>query len=386
MKEIEFNNILENNVTYELAAEVLNSDGVKYAEYGLHNSENDIDAIFYTGYKNTKVFAYIGIPKNASAENPVPAMVLVHGGGGKAKRDWVKKWNEMGYAAISMDLYGNGPEEDKDAAYNTGRKKHPYGGVYPWNFAADFENAGMYQTVVNVVNAHTLLRNFDTVDSSKIGITGISWGGVTTNTVLGIDKRYMFAVPVYGCGYLSQCVTYFGSSFYGADTSDKWDPANFVKNAEIPVMLINGDTDRHFSINSSSLTYDVLKDGYLSIYHELEHSQEAGDSIKQVYNFAKNMFDGVNPYIRIKEAVTENHRLTIKCEVPENNEIKNAVLYYICDETLPADGEICWKAVNDYSADNNVITIDIPNEAVYAYASVIDSNGEIMSTKYMKIE
>ena len=53
--------------------------------------------------RNTRVFAYLGVPKG---EQPVPGMVLVHGGGGTAFKEWVQLWNRRGYAAIAMDLAG----------------------------------------------------------------------------------------------------------------------------------------------------------------------------------------------------------------------------------------------------------------------------------------
>src|SRR3954471_13565879 len=65
-----------------------------------------LEAIFYEGplYEGrpTRVFAYIGIPQHAPGEK-VPAMVLVHGGGGTAFPEWVKLWTARGYAAIAMD-------------------------------------------------------------------------------------------------------------------------------------------------------------------------------------------------------------------------------------------------------------------------------------------
>ena len=70
--------------------------------------QGDTKAIFYETLsfkgKPTRAFAYIGIPKS---DKPVPAMVLVHGGGGKAFYEWVKIWNDRGYAAISMSLVMN---------------------------------------------------------------------------------------------------------------------------------------------------------------------------------------------------------------------------------------------------------------------------------------
>ena len=47
----------------------------------------------------TCVFAYYAVPEDTGQR--VPAMVLVHGGGGTAFREWVEIWAERGYAAIA---------------------------------------------------------------------------------------------------------------------------------------------------------------------------------------------------------------------------------------------------------------------------------------------
>ena len=42
-----------------------------------------IESAPYNGF-NANVFVYVGLPEGASAENPAPGIVLVHGGGGTA--------------------------------------------------------------------------------------------------------------------------------------------------------------------------------------------------------------------------------------------------------------------------------------------------------------
>src|ERR1035437_2650713 len=75
----------------------------------LGRSTHDIKAIFYEGLpwkgKPTRAFAYYGLPKIEGGKN-IPAMVLVHGGGGSAFIPWVRLWVNRGYAAISMDTCG----------------------------------------------------------------------------------------------------------------------------------------------------------------------------------------------------------------------------------------------------------------------------------------
>ena len=67
---------------------------------------------------------------------------------------------------------------------------------------APLEDQWPYHAVSAVVLAHSLLRSYPEVDASRIGVTGISWGGYLTCIVAGIDDRLKCAVPVYGCGFL----------------------------------------------------------------------------------------------------------------------------------------------------------------------------------------
>src|SRR5689334_9511943 len=72
-------------------------------------AEDGLTAMFFDGPsyqgKPTRVFAWYGKPNVAPGEK-VPAMVLVHGGGGTAFASWVRLWVSRGYAAIAMDCCG----------------------------------------------------------------------------------------------------------------------------------------------------------------------------------------------------------------------------------------------------------------------------------------
>ena len=62
----------------------------------------------------TEVFAYYSTPGilngRSGFETDLPAVVLLHGGGGTAFSAWVQMWAERGYAAIAMDLGGKRPK------------------------------------------------------------------------------------------------------------------------------------------------------------------------------------------------------------------------------------------------------------------------------------
>src|SRR5438477_743747 len=70
-----------------------------------------VQEVYYQGEpyrgKPTRIFAYLGRP--SIGKGPFPAMVLVHGGGGKAFPAWAEPWAKRGYVALAMHTAGAGP-------------------------------------------------------------------------------------------------------------------------------------------------------------------------------------------------------------------------------------------------------------------------------------
>ncbi len=377
--------IFDEIITYTDATKVLNADGEYYEDYSTHDENYDIDAIFYDSVigEQTKVFAYVGIPKGASEENPVPAVVCIHGGGGVAYDAWVKKWNDNGYAAIAMTLSGDGPR----ATTRSGEDPTPYKGLDCWgNGAFLAENASMYQNVINVIRAHNLIRQLPCVDEYKTGITGISWGGVTTTTVIGVDQRFRFAIPVYGCGYLDLDETYFADYIKTKSSSLMWDPANFAAKSTMPVLYINGDSDGSFSLNCTSLTAGVTPDARMLVINNFSHAHSSGRAPQEIYAFADGVLNGSNPFITVDSSEVENGLVTVNYTAPSDVNIDEATLYYITDEKLPFDGEFDWEKVEEYSDNGSEVVFTLPEGATHCYAMFKDNNKNRISTKLMIVK
>ncbi len=372
--------------SYTLATELKDSNGVYYKDFSEHNDKYDIDAIFYDSPvgKQTKVFAYLGIPKGASKDNPVPAIVCIHGGSGVAYIDWVKKWNDRGVAAIAMSMNGDGP-----GAQVEGDSPHPYRGLTCWGehiaFRKDFESASMYQNVQNVIRAHNLLRSLDAVDETKTAITGISWGGITTTTTAGLDNRFKFAMPCYGCGYLEESRTVFYDSFEGEDRSVAWDPANFAAQSQIPFLYINGDSDDYFSLNITTHTKNVTKDAKLSIHHGLIHGNEPIWGLSTIYDYALNMFEGKDPLIEISNENAQDGKFTANYTAPEGTSLNSVTLYYITSLDLGFAGTVQWQSVQG-TFNGSQIMADIPLGATHCYVTTVDNKGSIVSSRYLDVK
>jgi hypothetical protein len=211
----------------------------------------------------TSVFAYYASPATlegrTASPGEFPAIVCVHGGAGKAFSEWAQQWAERGYAAIAMDLSGRGadserlddggPDQTHAMIFNT--IDDPITGQWP------------YHAVANVILAHSLIRSFPEIDTERIGVTGISWGGYLTCITAGLDNRFAVAVPVYGCGFLHENSCWLGEfSNMTPEQRDRWttlwDPSRYVGSASMPMFFLNGTNDLAYYLDIHQKTCQLV--------------------------------------------------------------------------------------------------------------------------------
>lgn len=264
-----------------------------------------LQPIFFDGLpwrgKPTRVFAWLGLPKGAG-ERPsekVPGVVLVHGGGGTAFKDWVTKWNERGYAAISIAVEG---QTDRRDATGKAWQRHDWPGPARTGIYGDsdepLEEQWMYHAVADTILANSLLRDLPQVDDEKVGLMGISWGGVITSTVIGIDDRFAFAVPTYGCGGLSDAANQYGRALGdNAPYREVWDPLVRMNRVKMPVLWLSWTGDQHFPLDAQRRCYaDALGPHLLALLPNMRHGHAPGWNPPDSYAFAKAVVDSGSPW------------------------------------------------------------------------------------------
>ena len=297
----------------------------------------------YKGFRK-EVFAYYctpGILKgDPSLDKNLPAVVCVHGGGGKAYQQWAKLWAEKGYAAIAMDLYGkshvNGIQLEK--GYRLGFR---HNGV---NICPDAEEDWIYQAVIDVIKAHSLIRSFKEVDPSRTAVTGMSWGGVLTTLVAGLDNRFRAAIPVYGCGYLYQKGTMarlIREEKENCLTYERWknlyDPSLYASAIKCPILFINGTNDPFFFNDQWQETADLTRHPSYSVRYQMPHGPRNGWLPEEIYVFAdrylKNGSKGLIPEIKVTSQNGNDIQARI-LHLPPNAEV---CLYYSRDKAINMD-------------------------------------------------
>ena len=358
-------------------------------------SAEGVKALFYEGTKYqgkaTRVFAYYGVPakRDGDGENKkVPAMVLIHGGGGTAFERWVKLWNSRGYAAIAMDVCGCVPV----GTYGKW-KRHEMGGPPGWDASfgqldAPVEDQWTFHAVSAVALAHSLIRSYPEVDAERIGVTGISWGGYLTSVVAGVDARFQFAAPVYGCGYLGDNSVWLPAfERLGKDKADlwlkQWDPSSYLGQAKMPVLWVNGTNDFAYPMDSWQKSYRLPKGPRtLCLRIRMPHGHgAAGENPEEIHVFANQLLKQGKPLPTITEQghSADEAWATFQSDVP----ITKAELAFTRDIGKWQDRK--WESLSaEIVTAGNRVTAKLPPDAKVFYLNLFDDRNCAVSSQHVE--
>ncbi len=258
------------------------------------------------GYRGapTRVFAWIGLPSGASSTNRVPGVVLVHGGGGTAYSEWVQKWMDRGYAAVSIAVEGqtdtSATQAQKDAGLAVGNwLKHAMpgparNGIYGDSAVSPVSDQWMYHATAATILANSLLRSLPQVNAANVGLTGISWGGVIAATAAGIDDRFRFVIPIYGCGNMDEAPNWWGSALINNQLyKTVWDPMLYLGDAIMPMLWLSWPAELNFPLDCQADSYRAAAGPRMvSLVPGMGHSHPAGWNRPESYAFADSVIAG----------------------------------------------------------------------------------------------
>jgi dienelactone hydrolase len=352
--------------------------------------EADVRAVWIAGPsyngKPTRAFAYYGVPRTTGK---APAMVLIHGGGGTAFAEWVRLWNREGFAAIAVDTVGTIPEKAADNPWNPARKRHEFAGPAGWgdfaNVDAPITDQWSYHAVALSVLAHSFLRVQPGVDSGRIGVTGISWGGYLTSIVASVDDRFRFGIPVYGCGFLHEDSAWLKDfEKLGAERTRRWvhlwDPSVYLPLARRPMFWINGTNDFAYVMPSWQKSYRLPRgERLLSLQVRMKHSHPDGARPAEIFAYAKAELAGGEPLLKIERQGGD----------------AGGVWAIYKGKRAPARAELCFTLNTgrwqDRKWETVPATIDLKRRRIHArvpagarawYLNLVDDQGLIVSTEH----
>ncbi|MGQ1888999.1 alpha/beta hydrolase family protein [Thermophagus sp. OGC60D27] len=329
--------------------------------------------------KPTQVFAYYSNPdllQGKKTENIFPAVVLVHGGGGKAFKEWVEKWAADGYAAIAMDLGGKdgtgkpllmaGPDQTHENKFTRIEK-------------GDLKNVWSYHAVASVILAHSFLLERTEVDAERTCLTGISWGGYLTCMVAGLDDRFKAAVPVYGCGYYDESDA-FGKPLseltpvYEKQWMKYFDPSAYLPFAKPALLFMNGNKDYFYNIVPYYKTYHLPKncDKNICLKPNMKHGHREGWQPVEIRYFFESVVNQGVPLPKIEKVKLT--QTSVSAGFKSFAGLRSARFYYSSD-TISTNAKRVWfNVAATIDAEKKMISCDLPDmDFKYAFFYVTEN-------------
>ncbi|HRU06211.1 MAG TPA: acetylxylan esterase [Candidatus Brocadiia bacterium] len=329
----------------------------------------------------TRVYACYACPPGAREK--LPAMVLIHGGGGRAFPEWTELWAGRGYAAIAMDLGGkdhngqsfdgSGPGQDHTDKFDA--------------IARGVEHAWPYHAVAAVLRATTVLAAQPEVDPARIGATGISWGGYLASLVAGLDDRLRFSIPVYGCGFLGHNSAWLPNfASLGPSLAKLWldhfDPSVYLPRARCPMFWVTGTNDFAYPLDSHRMSCRAAPGPRtLRVTVKMPHGHSSGWAPAEIGLFADSLLKGGRPLPRLGPLQVSDGAVetSFDADVP----LFKAQLHNTTD-TGPWQTRN-WATVPAEIIGNRVRATLPPQRPLVAFLTVTDSRQATVSTEYEEI-
>ncbi len=338
--------------------------------------------IYYEGEiwngKPTRVFAYYGRPEG---DGPFPAVLLIHGGGGKAFKDWAELWAKRGYVALAMDLAGNGP----DGRLPDGGPNQDDNGKFR-DFTVDdddYKNMWTYQMIANILRGHALLAAQKDVDADRIAATGISWGGYLSCILSGVDSKLKAVVPVYGCGFLDENSTWVPRfDKMSPEQRTRWvflfDPSKHLGRATCPMLFVNGTNDFAYPPDSYEKSYRLPK-GPVTLSITIRRPHGHIFTFKEVDTFIDNiLLRNVEPLAAVSSIKLDAEKKTVSATFQSKVPVEKAELAWTSDAGP-------WQKRNWQSAPatitGNTVSASLPTQTPTCYYLLLtDQRGLPVST------
>ena len=214
-----------------------------------------VERITYKGADGWDVDGFLVKPLGFQAGKTYPLVLSIHGGpAGQYGVDWFHEFQV--YAAKGWGVFFTNPR----GSTGYGRK-FQRGIVNEWG-------GKDYIDIMNGLDAAIAANKW--IDTTRLGVTGGSYGGYMTNWVVGHTNRFKAAVTLRSISnFISDDGTRDGAyghkDDFGGDIFQRhelfWDrsPLKYVQNVQTPILILHSDNDYRVPIEQGEQWFRALK-------------------------------------------------------------------------------------------------------------------------------
>jgi dipeptidyl aminopeptidase/acylaminoacyl peptidase len=209
----------------------------------------------FKSFDGTETQGWLMKPAEWREDRKYPVILSIHGGPhgmfGYAFNPTFQVFSARGYGVLYLNPRGS----------NGYGQNFADGTINEWG-------GGDYRDLMAGVDE--ALKRFSWIDSSRMGVTGGSYGGFMTNWIITQTSRFKAAVSIAS---LSNLISFYSTSLYqdlvhaefGGFPWDnyellwQWSPLRYVKQAQTPTMFIHGEQDNDVHITQAEEMYMALR-------------------------------------------------------------------------------------------------------------------------------
>lgn len=295
-----------------------------------------------SGTQSFRSFAWLALPEGRPPEGGFPGIVLVHGGAGWADREWALEWASRGFAAVAPDFNAQRFDESGALCENPEGGPKGYGSFdAPLRDPAEFGDLWFGVSVAAIRSARAFLCGLEGVCPTRIGVMGISWGGVLALRACGMERGFFGACIVYSSAYLAGGLGSVGAGYAGLTPEQRkvydaaFDPAPVLDRIDCPVLFVTDAADGCFSVPSRKRTAAKIAAPFFC-YRELEHGHNAARACAEPAAFFEDLRAGRLP--EPVDFVVRGRTLVKKWKGRDRYRVLT------CPDVSGPSDEWCWRA------------------------------------------
>ena len=150
----------------------------------------------YASDANHRVPGILVRSASAPAGKRMPVVIALHGTGGtkESQLPLMRELASRGFIAVAID----GPHHGERTKAGKGSEEYQAAIVQAWRDQGKKSHPFFYDTVWDVMRLIDVLETRDDVDPARIGLYGVSKGGIETYLAAAVDPRVAVAVPCIG--------------------------------------------------------------------------------------------------------------------------------------------------------------------------------------------
>ena len=282
---------------------VASSDGKNARQVTNHNqaflaglSLPNVDEFWFDSFDGTRVQGWVMKPVGAEPGKQYPTILNIHGGPHSTAFgfNWIQAHQLQtgaGYGAVFINPRGS---VGYGQAFSDGT-------VLNWG-------GGDYKDLMLGLDA--AIKANPWIDTTRLGVTGGSYGGYMTNWVITQTDRFRAAVA---SASLSNLISFYGTSLYTdlleAEFNQmpwdnypllwQWSPLAHVEHAKTPTLFIHGEADNDVPITQAEEMYTALRK--LGVDATLARYPGEGHGFHRpvfIMDSNKRLFDWFDRYLR----------------------------------------------------------------------------------------